>query len=71
MGAYWAYYRRVPGILWARAGYTIKVKGILWWVVVRAYYGLGPPPDAEHNSGINAPSVWAFGIIPGWEHNPA
>ena len=24
-----AYYRRVPGILWARAGYTIRVKGIL------------------------------------------
>ena len=32
---------------------------------------LGPPPDARHNSGINAPAVRAFGIIPQWEHNPA
>ena len=28
-----------PGILWVRAGHTMGVKGILWWVVVRAYYG--------------------------------
>ena len=28
-----------PGILWARARHTMGVKGILWWVVVRAYYG--------------------------------
>ena len=28
-----------PGILWARTRHTMGVKGTLWWVVVRAYYG--------------------------------